>query len=145
MASGIMEGATLSSGWLRRGRLKGLFGAGAFWLTLGCSSGSSGSLARPNYCQDVRAIVLEKCVRCHSDPPQNEAPFPLTTYEAFDGSYPGFPDVQIAERARDAVASGLMPFTGLELDPKVEALEASEKETLLLWFDSGRPRGQCEE
>lgn len=32
------------------------------------------------YDQDIKSIINTNCLGCHSDPPTNEAPFPLVTY-----------------------------------------------------------------
>ena len=34
-----------------------------------------------SYQNNIQAIINNNCVGCHSSPPQNGAPFPLTTYE----------------------------------------------------------------
>lgn len=125
-------------------------GARPSWVLLAlslCRCGADKSDAPsdgPTYCAEVRDIVEAKCVRCHDEPPKNGAPFSLRSYEDFDQPFPGIPEMKISEAARDAVASSLMPLTSLSLEPEVEPLEPSEKETLLRWFDEGYPRGECE-
>lgn len=98
-------------------------------------AGDSGqSTDELTYC-DVEPIVDRYCVRCHSDPPQNDAPMALTTWEAIES---------VRERASDLVAGGFMPFTGLNLTPPVEPLPQEEKALLLEWLDSGAPQGACD-
>lgn len=111
----------------------------------GCSVASPGNDPEgPSYCEDVQSIIETKCVRCHDDPQHNGAPFSLRNYEDFDAIAPGVPEVTVAEAARDAVATSLMPLVSIDLEPPVEPLSASEKEKLLSWFDNDRPRGNCD-
>jgi len=43
--------------------------------------GKDGEEAEPvTYQKDIRAIIGNNCLGCHSSPPINGAPFPLTTY-----------------------------------------------------------------
>lgn len=117
----------------------------ALWGALaGCSEGgvASGAL---NYCDDVRPIVAEKCVRCHADPPKNGAPFSLTTYEQFQKPHPTATELEIGELAIAAIESGRMPATSIALEPAVLPLTKEEKEILLEWLDSKRVRGDCTE
>lgn len=130
-------------GWQLSGPTLGWFLLGSLGALFGCSSQAPDDSVGPTYCADVQQIVQKKCVRCHSDPPDNGAPFPLVTIEDFDAPFPGHPELMVADAARDAVAAALMPLTSLELEPPVEPLEASEKKTLLSWLDNGRPPGQC--
>lgn len=55
---------------------------------LGCTSASEADLvdATPiveivTYEADVKTIIDNNCIICHSNPPQNGAPMPLVTYE----------------------------------------------------------------
>lgn len=57
-------------------------------IAMGCSSDSESDLEEmeePNgpitYNANIRAIINGNCLGCHSDPPRNNAPFPLTTFE----------------------------------------------------------------
>ena len=92
------------------------------------------------YC-DARAVIQNKCVRCHSDPPQNAAPFALDTYASTQEPSPSRdnPDRIRADRMLRAVESGFMPYTALSLDPPVEPLTCEEKTTLLAWLRDGAP------
>lgn len=83
---------------------------------------------------DVEPILEANCQRCHTDPPENGAPFPLLTYA----------DTQVGESPRYeqmgvVVSQDFMPPTWLEVDPPVEALPCSEKHTLLEWVNQGAP------
>jgi uncharacterized membrane protein len=90
---------------------------------------------------DARAVVAEKCVRCHADPPVNGAPFSLVTYDDMTAPSPSSknPDRTRADRMLTAVESGLMPFVSLRLEPPVEPLTCEEKATLLAWLRAGAP------
>jgi hypothetical protein len=98
---------------------------------------------------DVDAILERKCRRCHSDPMQNGAPFPLVTWANIHEKTP--PGI-IYERMRRAVTLTLtngdpfMPAVWVPLDPPVEPLTDDEKATLLGWLDACAPpveAGSC--
>jgi hypothetical protein len=101
-------------------------------LCFGCASGpaetwhdataGAGHQQRNAFC-DAHAVLMNKCVRCHSDPPRYGAPFALDTYAA----------------TQEAAPSGFMPYTALALDPPVEPLTCEEKATLLAWLKSPTP------
>jgi hypothetical protein len=83
---------------------------------------------------EVEAILERKCQRCHQDPPQNYAPFPLLTWSDTRASY----GVQLVYQAMlPAIESDFMPYTELDLEPPVQPLTANEKETLLDWLEGG--------
>jgi uncharacterized membrane protein len=100
------------------------------------SQGAAGetSAPEPTWC-NVRQVLQSKCQRCHRDPPQNGAPFPLMTYEdtqVLDGR--GTPRF---ERMYDAVESDYMPATFLKLEPPVQKLTDDERALLLEWAAAG--------
>jgi hypothetical protein len=78
---------------------------------------------------DVAQVLEDKCQRCHQDPPQNGAPFPLLDYDDTQAMYAGKP---IFVRMKIAIESGFMPLT----PPK---LTASEKDTMLAWLCACAP------
>jgi uncharacterized membrane protein len=96
----------------------------------------SGSLT---WC-DVAPILEAKCQRCHAEPTENGAPFPLETYA----------DTQVEESSkrshlmRSAVSTDFMPPTVFRLEPPVEPLTCEEKRTLLAWLDDGTPPAKDE-
>jgi hypothetical protein len=101
----------------------------------GQPAGGSGSGA-PHFPCDVEDVIVAKCQRCHQDPPQNGAPFPLLTWE--DTRRPhGL--VLVFEAMLPAIETDFMPLTQLELEPPVEPLEPEEKELMLEWLSSGAP------
>ncbi|MBC9796990.1 hypothetical protein [Sinomicrobium weinanense] len=62
-------------------------------LTISCSSSNDDDLnpdpdpdpdpgEEVTYVDDVQPIIQSNCLSCHSDPPQNNAPMHLTTYNA---------------------------------------------------------------
>lgn len=87
------------------------------------------------WCQAL-GVLEAACSRCHSDPPQNGAPFPLVTYEHTQAPYYNT-DVTIAPKMRSAVATDFMPLVQITLDPPVESLDCQQKTTLLRWLDEG--------
>ena len=57
-------------------------------LFMGCSSDSESDLVNTDdlpttitYNNTIKSIISNNCIGCHSDPPQNGAPFPLTNYD----------------------------------------------------------------
>lgn len=59
-----------------------------FLFLLSCSSDSESDLIDPEnnenefvtYSDNIRFVISSNCLSCHSNPPVNGAPFPLTTY-----------------------------------------------------------------
>jgi uncharacterized membrane protein len=86
------------------------------------------------YCT-VEPILEDKCLRCHSDPPENGAPFPLTSYDRIESNI---------SRIEGALEVSFMPPTGLPVDPPVEDLTEDERDLLLEWIELGAPAGSCE-
>lgn len=96
--------------------------------------GAGGSAPEPVFPCNVRAIIENKCQRCHQEPLRNGAPFPLLTWSDTRAEY----GVQLVYQAMiRAIETDFMPFTELELDPPVEPLTPSEKRTLLDWLEAG--------
>ena len=90
------------------------------------------------YC-DAAPILELKCQRCHQDPPESGAPFPLLTYADTQVPAPLQGDTE-RKRAADilsAIETNYMPFMGLPLDPPVSPLTCSERTTLLDWLRKG--------
>lgn len=114
-------------------------------LTFACSSAVSEPTPRSdthvaqaeagNFC-DAFAVIQQKCVRCHSDPPAHGAPFALDSYEATQTPSRDGKTIR-ADRMRAVIDSGFMPLTSIRLDPPVEPLSCEEKATLLEWIDRG--------
>jgi uncharacterized membrane protein len=100
----------------------------------GAGAGGAGGSAEPAFPCDVSRIIEAKCVRCHSDPPENGAPFPLLTWEDTQKPYGR---VLVHDAMLVAVESGFMPLTELELSPPVEDLTTSERTDLLSWLRAG--------
>jgi uncharacterized membrane protein len=125
---------------------------GASLVSLGASCASApaetwedalagaGHEERNDFC-GAYTIIHEKCVRCHSDPPTNGAPFALDTYAAIaaPSASRNDPERIMADRMFAAVESGFMPYTSLVLDPPVEALTCEERATLLAWLRAPSP------
>lgn len=78
---------------------------------------------------EIETIIKDKCQRCHQDPPQKGAPFPLLTYENTQAEYV---KKLIYERMKTAIANNFMPLT----PPK---LTDAEKETMLAWLCACAP------
>jgi uncharacterized membrane protein len=101
-------------------------------------AGAAGSTQQrvPDWCE-ARAVLIDKCQRCHSDPPEHGAPYPLVTFEdtqRLDSA--GNPR---SDRIAAAVESDYMPARFLTLKPPVEPLTPDQRELLLAWCRSGTP------
>jgi uncharacterized membrane protein len=105
-----------------------------------CGDGSSAATSEPvlTYC-DVAPILAAKCERCHANPPDHGAPFPLTSYVDTQepSPLPDEPNRIRAEDMRKAVETNYMPFMGISLDPPVSPLTCQERATLLDWLGKG--------
>lgn len=108
--------------------------------TGGSSHADGGSTSTLGYC-DVAPIIESKCLRCHGEPQENSAPFPLTTYEMLVAESPEGSGQPLYERMEEAITTDYMPATWMELEPPVEDLTEHEETTLLEWFHAGAPRG----
>lgn len=111
-----------------------LLGGSSMLAGLGLLSGCSSEDEGLTYCT-VEPIFADKCLRCHSDPPENNAPFPLDTYENVESRI---------SRVEVALETDFMPPVGRSMDPPVEDLTESEREQLLEWIELGAPAGSCE-
>jgi hypothetical protein len=101
--------------------------------------GGGGADGTVTFCEAL-AVVQKKCQRCHTDPTENGAPFPLLTYEDFQEPYPHSDSPPVWERAGKAVESGFMPAVSIPIEPPPEPLTKAEKTTLLSWFNQGAPK-----
>ncbi len=110
-----------------------------FGTVAGCSGSPAGASAQNLTFCDVQPILVSKCQRCHQDPPQNGAPFPLLTYADTQVASPttNNPTAKRFQEMERVVSMGLMPDQSLTLDPPVSALTCQEKATLLGWLRNG--------
>jgi hypothetical protein len=83
---------------------------------------------------DVQAVLEAKCHRCHTEPPENGAPFALLTWENTRVVYL---DQPIYQRMLRAVTTEFMPLQALPLEPPVEPLTEDEKSILVNWLEAG--------
>lgn len=93
---------------------------------------------------EIDAILAARCRRCHQDPMQNGAPFPLLTWNDTQGDYGG----PIYQRMHKMVTIDYMPYcaegtscAGIVKDGKgpVLPLSAEQKTTLLAWLECPTP------
>lgn len=79
---------------------------------------------------DVSPIIAEKCLRCHTDPPENGAPIALDSYAKI-----------VAERSEveRVLTRRLMPLLDPDLMPPVEDLTTQERNLLIQWLQAGAP------
>ncbi|HEX6272778.1 MAG TPA: hypothetical protein VFZ53_07060 [Polyangiaceae bacterium] len=97
-------------------------------------SGAGSPESGPTWCE-ASAVLERKCQRCHHEPPENGAPFALVTYD--DTQMLDRRGVPRYERMLEAIESGFMPATFIELAPSVEPLEGTEKALLVEWLSRG--------
>ena len=112
-------------------------------MAFACANPDPANETAVTWCE-ARSVLQQKCVRCHQDPPQNEAPFPLLTFEDVHATpYAQMYDVddEAWELMLNAVETGFMPPVTLfpDLDPPVEPLTDDEKNTLLDWLRAEAP------
>jgi hypothetical protein len=94
------------------------------------------------WCQTL-GVLEASCQRCHGDPLENRAPWPLLTYEHTQAPYYNT-DLEIFEKMRTVVAADFMPLE-LDIQPPVQPLSCEQKTTLLTWLDEGaQPVGGLE-
>jgi uncharacterized membrane protein len=86
-------------------------------------------------------VIQRKCQPCHSDPPKNDAPISLMTFEDTQRCYN---NRLVHDRMEVMVETGAMPFVELNdilhLDPPVEDLTEPERNLLLTWLREGACR-----
>ena len=81
-----------------------------------CSSNSEDDMQNSDpitYTNDVKAIIDGNCLNCHSDPPTNEAPTALVTYNQVRNSTEN--GTLISRIQRQMSESGAMPIDGPRL------------------------------
>jgi len=111
-----------------------------FGLAAAACASSPDEHATPTFC-DVRLILQNKCQRCHGNPTQNAAPFPLVSYADTQVSAPTpeNPQRKRYHQMLTAVESGIMPDQSQDLAPPVSPLTCEEKATLLAWLRADAP------
>ena len=78
---------------------------------------------------DVYAVLKAKCFTCHTDPPQNYAPFPLLNFA--DTREPYVNGSIVWERIGPAITNGFMPQN--------DDLTTAEEQILLDWVAACAP------
>jgi hypothetical protein len=112
---------------------------------LGASGGSGGSGGGAESCPgdpqtgdipcDVFAVLHAKCHACHTDPPANNAPFPLLTYADTQEPY-GTKGKLRFQRMREVIEPDAIPHMPFGTAPQ---LTDAEFETLADWLDDCAP------
>jgi hypothetical protein len=103
----------------------------------GCAPESEGKpTTNLTYC-DAQVVISDKCLRCHREGGDLDAPFDLDSYD------------EVAERVMAVarvVRNRSMPLMDRDLVPAVEPLTEAERDLLLEWLDAGAPEGDgpCE-
>lgn len=90
---------------------------------------------------NVEEVLEDRCLRCHSNPPVMNAPFPLETYADTQTAYPG------TNRPVWTVMEDVLTPTDV-MPPNAPFLTDAGLHTLLDWIDAGAPPaagdGGCE-
>ena len=92
-----------------------------FYIFTSCTSSSDDDMDPPNsnditYASTIKAIIDSNCLNCHTNPPTNGAPMPLTTYE----------NVREAVENRNLIGrveDGTMPPSGNLTAAQVQAIK----------------------
>ncbi len=101
------------------------------FLIVGCSSSDDDEVIPPKeddpianditYTKDIAPLISSNCIGCHSDPPQNGAPFSLTTFSNLDARASG---------VFNATNSGAMPPSGKLPQASIDLISD--------WIDGGK-------
>ncbi len=103
------------------------------------SGGDLDATTSVTWCEAL-TVIQAKCQRCHTEPPQNGAPFALLEHSDLHQAYPpNRTDREVWQAMEVAVEIDFMPYTALDLDPPVQPLTAEEKSTLLAYLGAGAP------
>jgi hypothetical protein len=121
-------------------------GAAALTPISGCGGGDDDGgedpppMTEPVTWCEAEAVLEAKCQRCHGDPLENGAPFPLVTYDDTQVEVAGQPRWM---KMQHVLETDFMPPKFLpDLEPPVEPLTEEEKQVLLDWLDeSALPEG----
>ena len=104
----------------------------------GDASSAAGTDTEPAMESDwcaAQQVLVAKCQRCHTAPPEHGAPFPLVTYD----------DTQVVNARGEArfiaidaaVSKDYMPPSFITLEPPVAKLTEPERDVLLAWCRAG--------
>lgn len=94
-----------------------------FVFIVGCTSDSTEDLidntpvVNVTYTGNVKSIIDNNCIMCHTNPPENGAPMPLLTYENVKQAVQERGLLDRISRAQGA--DGMMPFGGQRLPQNV--------------------------
>lgn len=114
---------------------KACFLIGSAVIFLGCANDSESDLINYTpvenitYTGTVKAIIIENCIMCHTEPPQNGAPMPLLTYDNVKNAVL---TRGLIDRISSTDPAFLMPFGGTRLpQSKIDQIKA--------WRDANFP------
>ncbi len=110
-------------------------------LLLACAGSDGEGAARELTHCDVAPLIERHCLRCHSDPPDHFAPFPLATWDQLQAETSPGSGVPLWQAMADSIERGFMPPESFDIEPRVEPLPAADKDLLLSWLHDGAPRG----
>ncbi len=136
--SGPLSDADIATidAWVATGMPAGSCGGtGGGGASGGNGSGAGGSppVGEGGLPCDVQNFLNAKCTSCHSNPPRNDAPMPLTSHGALVATNAG--GVRFADRSLARLEAGTMP--------PGDALSAAEYKAFADWVNAGAPAGTC--
>lgn len=85
---------------------------------------------------DVDAVLEARCRKCHSDPPQNFAPFPLVTWQDTQAFAPAYDDVRIFELIALRIHDESFP-----MPPAGNPMSDADRAVLDAWIAAGAEPG----
>jgi uncharacterized membrane protein len=100
----------------------------------GCTNDSTSDLIdttpveNATYTEHIKPIITDNCIMCHSNPPQNGAPIPLTTYQNVKDAVETHGLIDRISRPQGA--PGMMPNGGTRLPQNLIDL-------IIQWEDQG--------
>src|SRR5215510_11257918 len=119
---------------------KSMIAAAAF-IALACSGEDppAETAGTVTWCQAL-GVLEASCQRCHNDPAQNGAPFPLLAYDDTQMMYGTVGPQPVWKWMQDWVGRGMMPPVNpatMLLVPPVAPLSCDQKTTLMTWLNEG--------
>lgn len=118
----------------------------ALWTGLvlaGCSSSQPTASDQQDYPCDVKAVIQNRCLPCHSPDPQYpvQVPFTFEKYSNTRGTTDlvGPKDEPIWQAMGDLIADGGMPLERRPPYSTPDPLSPADSATMLSWVDAGAP------
>jgi uncharacterized membrane protein len=92
----------------------------------------------------VKKILDRACIACHTNPPVNNAPLPLTSYAELAMVSPLSPDQKVYESVAATVTASRAVLGRYSPMPPGVPLPAGEVELIVRWAAQGAPLGSSQ-